>query len=327
MKILAVDDDGISLELLNECLSGGGYEQVTLMSCPASAMKALHQSVIAYDCILLDIEMPSQTGIELCAEIRRLPRYRNTPILIITKRQDRAAIERAFAHGATDYITKPFEFFEVLTRIRIAERLVQERQAAIDSYMAVQNVAAWTPSKTTSNTNRKPAITVAPSASPVRDDDFLSLSVFQNYLEQAVRADGARIDLIAIKLRNIEQLFATTTAGEFLLFLRTAAAAIKAIFGAREPFLAHAGKGMFLCAISGADDLDPAAAEAAIMTRLGQDMPAELSYAGKETRPVVGPALSLTTTPKLNFKRAAKAATARAENRETDLNALDSLTG
>ncbi len=140
MKILAVDDDGIALNLLQECLTKGGYKYMTLMSSPVGVVKTLEDTAIPYDCILLDVEMPEINGIDLCLEIRQLAGYRNTPILMITKRSDHKSVKRAFENGATDYITKPFEFFEVLTRIKVAEQLVQERQAAIDSYMAVKSI-------------------------------------------------------------------------------------------------------------------------------------------------------------------------------------------
>lgn len=316
MKIIAVDDDGVSLDLLKECLSEGGYEHLTLMSSPTEALNAITNTAIAYDCILLDVEMPEKDGIELCGDIRRLPRYRNTPILMITRNKDRDAVQQAFANGATDYITKPFEFFEVLTRIKVAERLVQERQAAIDSYIAVQNVTARKPETAQMSITRKPDLPLTDEQLQITGKELLSLSVFQNYLEQVTRADGCQINLIALKIRNIDRIFANTGAAEFVKFLKTAAGAITHEFRPEKAFLTHLGNGMFLCATPGIEAFDASVVETGIVRRMErQDLP-QVCRKEVPLEIITGAPLELGTTPKLNFKRAVKAATARAEQRD-----------
>ncbi len=329
MKIIAVDDDGISLELLNECLTGGGYEHVTLMSSPLKALKAIQNTAIAYDCILLDVEMPEKDGIQLCADIRRLERYRNTPILMITKYKDHAAVEQAFANGATDYITKPFEFFEVLARIRVAGRLIQERQAAIDSYIAVQGLAGERAARTEHSTTWQPESPANAEPLKLASEKLLSLSVFQNYLEQVTRADACKINLMAIKIRNIEQIFASTTAVEFVGFLETTAAVISDEFKPEKAFLTHMGNGIFMCAVRGVYDHASTATEAAILRRLAKQKLPRVCQNEILMEIIIGNPLTLTTTPKLNFKRAVKAATARVDMRDADLRelSLNALSG
>lgn len=319
MKIIAVDDDKVSLDLLDQCLREGGHEHVSLAASADEALRMLDDTAIAYDCILLDIDMPEKNGIELCADIRRMGRYRNAPILMITRRKDRTAIEQAFANGATDYITKPFEFFEVLTRIKVAERLVQERQAAIDSYIAVQSIASTTPAAGPSPTTRKPAPALTEEQFQITSDKLLSLSVFQNYLEQVTRTEDCQTSLIALKVRHIHRIFADTDAAEFVGLLKEIAEAVIDEFTPGKVFLAHAGNGIFLCAVDGLQEFDPAAAETSILGRLEMAALPRARGAREKLEIVVGAPLPLTTTPKLNFKRAAKAATARMEQRDTDL--------
>lgn len=319
MKIIAVDDDQISLDLLNECLRQGGYEHVTLRTSPVEALATITETAIAYDCILLDVEMPEKSGIDLCADIRRQTRYRNTPILMITRHMNRTAVEAAFANGATDYITKPFEFFEVLTRIKVAERLVQERQAAIDSYIAVQGIAHQRPANEPSPTTRKPEPIVTEEQFQITGEKLLSLSVFQNYLEQVTRAEDCHINLVAIKVRRIDRIFANTDAVEFIALLKNIADAVLQEFRPAKAFMSHAGNGIFLCAIDNQQDIDPNAIEAAVLSRLKERRLPVAFQSDDRLEIVMGLPLPLTTTPKLNFKRAVKATTARMEQRDMDL--------
>lgn len=321
MKIIAVDDDDVSLDLLKFCLAGGGYEDLTLMSSPLKALEAIKDAKIGFDCILLDVEMPDKDGIQLCADIRKIARYRNTPILMITKHKKHAEVEKAFANGATDYITKPFEFFEVLTRIRVAERLVQERQAAIDSYIAVQNLENRQNEKVGAKAAaRKPELAMPAEQFQVTGDDLLAFSVFQNYLERVTRNDECQINLVVMKIANVDQIFAQTDAVEFVEFLKSAAGAMHHEAKPEKAFMTHAGNGVFLIATRGFENFDAEATEAGILSTLENG---ELPKVCRSTaRPViiVGSPLHLSTMAKLNFKRAVKAAMARMEQRETILN-------
>jgi DNA-binding response OmpR family regulator len=319
MKIIAVDDDEVSLNLLKSCLTGGGYNNLCLMSSSSDALKEIADADTAYDCILLDVEMPGKNGIQLCGDIRKIARYRNTPILMITRHKNHAAVERAFANGATDYITKPYQFFEVLTRIKVAERLVQERQAAIDSYMAVRNIEKSKRMKIKTPLAHLPDPALAAEQFQVTGDNVLSFSVFRNYLEQATRDDECEINLVAMKLTKVDQIFTKTSAADFVTFLKSGADAMRTHFSPEKTFVTHAGNGTFLCATQSFETFDATKAEGEIMALLKKyDLPPACLI---DTSPevVIAEPLHLTTTPKLNFKRAVKAVMARLEQRELDL--------
>lgn len=128
MKILAVDDDGVFLEILDQKLRSIGLDDVQLVDAPLTALRMLEQRPEAFDCILLDIEMPGMTGVELCGRIRALPAYRQTPVIMITSLADRGSIDRAFQLGASDYITKPIDSLELQARLGAVQRLVQEHK-------------------------------------------------------------------------------------------------------------------------------------------------------------------------------------------------------
>lgn len=319
MKIIAVDDDDIALDLLGECLSQGGYEDVTLVTSPIDALRIIRAPGTTYDCILLDISMPQKSGIELCADIRELDRYRSTPILMITKHHDQDAVERAFANGATDYITKPINPFEVVTRIRIAERLVLERQAAIDSYIALQNVVPSVSRPVTPRLVQAADTSATVEHLHLAGDQFLPLNVFSNYLEQIVRADDFSINLVAVKIRNVDLVFSATSATEFVKILEATAEAVIRMLKPGNAFATHAGNGVFLCAVRDLEGFEPAKMESALWERLKEVENASPSLHGQPLEVVAGTPLTLTTTQRLNFNRARRAAVARADNRETEL--------
>lgn len=316
MRIIAVDDDQTALEILKECLTQGGFGEVTYETSPKAALKKISEAPVSYDCILLDIEMPDMSGTELCSKIRALDGYQNTPILMITRHKNRVAVEAAFAKGATDYVTKPFEFFEVLTRIKVAERLVQERQAALDSYIALHSLPYDYPKDSSKLSKYKLDSDLTSEKLPVRGEKLLSLSVFRNYVEQLSRADGFEIHLITLEVKKVHYIFSKVKPAEFVEFLKIVADAAMSVLAKENAFITHAGNGIFLISIDKAGEFDPSEIEQSI-TRwvnsvgLPKIFREELSF-----EIVIGDPLVLSGSSKLNFKRAMKASIARMEQRK-----------
>ncbi|NEQ95516.1 MAG: response regulator [Cyanothece sp. SIO2G6] len=114
-EILVVDDVPANLEVLTEILSSVGYT-VAAVTSGERALKRLHAYVP--DLILLDIQMPGIDGFTTCQEIKQNPHTANIPVIFITAFSDIGNIVRGFSLGAVDYITKPFQQLELLTRIR-----------------------------------------------------------------------------------------------------------------------------------------------------------------------------------------------------------------
>lgn len=117
MKFLLVDDDEIVLTLLAESLSFLGYRDLTLLKSGREVIDLIESSSMRFDAFLLDIQMPELDGIEVCQFVAARPEYRCTPIIMLTAMSDRSYVSRAFSAGATDYITKPFDLFEIGARI------------------------------------------------------------------------------------------------------------------------------------------------------------------------------------------------------------------
>ncbi|MEQ6250219.1 response regulator [Sulfitobacter sp. HNIBRBA3233] len=122
MQLLLVDDDPMILDLLPRVLERQGYPEVKAVSSGASALEALNARNNEFDLLILDISMPVMDGITLCKKIRKLSRYRDVPIVMLTANSDLSSVERAFAAGANDYITKPFALGDIGKRIELTAR-------------------------------------------------------------------------------------------------------------------------------------------------------------------------------------------------------------
>ena len=119
-RLLAVDDDPLILELLQALLEPSGMD-VTTLNDPLRFEDVLND--ISPDLLVLDVDMPGMTGIDLCRLARSNPRWSDVPVIFLTARTDAATVKTIFAVGGDDYITKPIVGPELLARIAIrAER-------------------------------------------------------------------------------------------------------------------------------------------------------------------------------------------------------------
>lgn len=127
-SITIVDDDLVLLEGLNALLSRSKMK-VTTLSEPSRFWDTLETS--KPDLLILDLDMPTYNGIELCRAVRTDPHWANLPIMFLSAHTAKAAIDRVFAAGADDFITKPASATELVTRIiNRLERIEQQRYSA-----------------------------------------------------------------------------------------------------------------------------------------------------------------------------------------------------
>ena len=114
-SILVVDDTPANIGFLLETLSKAGYR----VRVATDGESALEQAQYAPPClVLLDVMMPGLDGFETCRRLRRLPKLAPIPVIFMTALSDAQDKVRAFEAGANDYITKPFQYEEVLARVQ-----------------------------------------------------------------------------------------------------------------------------------------------------------------------------------------------------------------
>ena len=114
-KILIVDDDFLITGLMQSLVTIDKHEAI-IVNDSAEAMGVAHS--VNPDVITLDLMMPRLSGYDLCQLLRADPKFDKTPIIIISAKEDTQSKEKAFALGANEYITKPFDIDHFLKTIR-----------------------------------------------------------------------------------------------------------------------------------------------------------------------------------------------------------------
>ncbi|MEK3725706.1 hybrid sensor histidine kinase/response regulator [Paenibacillus sp. FSL H8-0034] len=113
--ILAVDDDPVNLMILKEVLTHEAYNIVTA----TSAVEALTiLDTQEWDLIIADVMMPQMSGYELTQTIRKRFSMSELPVLLLTARNRPEDIEFGFLAGTNDYVTKPMDTMELMSRVR-----------------------------------------------------------------------------------------------------------------------------------------------------------------------------------------------------------------
>jgi len=142
--ILVVDDNPDNIRFLSRLLSEQGYRVRKAINAEL-ALNAIRFS--KPDLILLDILMPNTNGYQLCEQIKSDPDYRTIPIIFVSALGNELDKKRAFQVGGNDYITKPLQVSEILSKINIQLSLLnlqdlltqeaQARQKAEENYRSI----------------------------------------------------------------------------------------------------------------------------------------------------------------------------------------------
>jgi DNA-binding response OmpR family regulator len=112
--ILVVDDNPVNLDLLSNMLLDRNY-RVRVATNGRRAIAAA--SSRAPDLVMLDINMPEMDGYEVCVELKRNETTQDVPVIFISALDEAMDKVHAFEVGGADYVTKPFQFEEVVARI------------------------------------------------------------------------------------------------------------------------------------------------------------------------------------------------------------------
>ena len=116
-KILVVEDNADQVELLRFNLKKAGFAVGTALDGIEALKKA--RSLLP-DLVLLDLMLPELDGLAVCEVLRRDPTTASVPIIMVTAMSSQLARLTGMEAGAADYITKPFNIKDLLTRIEIA---------------------------------------------------------------------------------------------------------------------------------------------------------------------------------------------------------------
>ncbi len=118
--IYVIDDSETACEHIKKTLNALEYSVTTSLSGKDALTKLAENPP---DAIILDLFMPEMNGIEVIKKLRVLDKTRDIPIIIVTVSDKNQDLKKALDTGAIDYITKPFDEIELLSRLNVALRL------------------------------------------------------------------------------------------------------------------------------------------------------------------------------------------------------------
>ncbi|MBC8283558.1 MAG: response regulator [Nitrospinae bacterium] len=127
MKILIVDDTPANIDVLRKFMTESGYD-ISIAPDGKIALKIINNS--KPDLILLDVMMPGIDGFEVCRHLKENDDTKDIPVIFVTAKTETSDIVQGFQVGGVDYITKPFEREEVLSRVKThlkIQNLIKEK--------------------------------------------------------------------------------------------------------------------------------------------------------------------------------------------------------
>lgn len=128
MKVLLVDDSALSRKVQVKVLREVGVDSVLEAKNGLEALERLKEVAFAVDLLLTDWNMPGMDGVALIQAVRKDPRGRGLPVIVVSSEFDPARVGQALAAGANSYVTKPFHK-DVLARKISSARGVAELAA------------------------------------------------------------------------------------------------------------------------------------------------------------------------------------------------------
>ena len=126
-RILVVDDNAENIRVIGSILRQNGFN-VGYAIDGQQALDILQGIEVAFDLLLLDVNMPGINGFEVCQEIRRMERFNELPVIFLTANTETEQIVKGFSSGGQDYVTKPFHADELLARIATHIELREKRE-------------------------------------------------------------------------------------------------------------------------------------------------------------------------------------------------------
>jgi len=118
MKILIVDDEPVSREVLRKILQSQPEHQTTVAAGGSEAWALLDDTSRYFDVVFLDITMPPPDGLEVLRRIRQSPLLKSVRVILCTAASDRATVVSAIKLGANNYLVKPCTEASVLKKLQ-----------------------------------------------------------------------------------------------------------------------------------------------------------------------------------------------------------------
>lgn len=115
LKILIIDDNMANILLLSKMLKIAGYNNIKTLADSREILDTV--SKYMPNLILLDFRMPFMDGLEVINTLKSVTGYEDIPVIMISAENDKEYYDKALTNGATDFITKPFNYSDIILKI------------------------------------------------------------------------------------------------------------------------------------------------------------------------------------------------------------------
>lgn len=288
LAILIVDDEPDLCTLVSLALQSTGKCDVVSAGNAREGLRAVDERTVPFDLVLLDIQMPDTTGVELCTILRKTPGYEQVPILMLTAMTERRFLQDAFAAGADDYIAKPFDLDDVKARLMRARQIGQTRArlrgSSAEAFGSSRNAA---PRETIRDLEDAVSL---PSASR-----FVTREAFEVFALQSAHRPGTPLIFQALRIAGSHDLFTRLGADTFQQVVEEVGGLLSRLSEDKTAIHAHLGNGMFVTVRTGKSSLGSASVDEAIG---GNARLRELTHGAPPLRVVVGEDVRVVGTSK-----------------------------
>jgi CheY-like chemotaxis protein len=304
MKILAISSDPHITQLIAAIAIKIRSPEVIAAQSIEDALVALAEAACPFDCLVLDIAMHQDATTQFCSCVRNIPAYHRIPFIILAGINERQQLEAALQAGATDYVTKPVDSFELATRLRAAAAMVdllQEASSLSPLHRGLTDVGDL--------------VDLSDEVAIEGVENLVHLAELTTHLLQLSPTGLQSSQVVVVKIDQIEAIFARSSPAEFLYALSETANAIGEVFKIFRYLIAYAGRGHFVV-MSNKAHLEPSASiedevqglidERHLEYDDGKPMAIDVSI-GNPVRPTI--------TMKRRITNTVNRAIARAENR------------
>ncbi|MEP2534185.1 response regulator [Shimia sp.] len=305
MKILAVDDDESIRELLTEAVAAKTSHSLQTAPSGPEAIRMIARETEPFDCFLLDIQMPVMDGITLCSKIRKTKGYARKPIIMLTAMSQKKYIDSAFAAGATDYVTKPFDFLELFSRINVAEKLASEQMRVNEGISEMSALKRDLLENAAHSLNEPVEISGV--------TQVVGYVAFENYIMQLSRASLLRASVFSVKIAGVERLFDSVSHLSFKQMITDIASEAVSVFADNNALATYRGNGVFLVIAPKMGHFSHTKFEVDLNSRL--DFVPSLHVEGQNVKTCVGEPVSMRSLTKAGALFSLQKASANAEQR------------
>src|SRR5579872_3984558 len=137
-RVAIVDDDAAIRRLVRLLLKRSGYETLEYETGTSARQELTKRD---WDLAILDRRLPDMDGLRLCQELKATPEFKSRYVIMLTGEAEQEDKVQGLDLGADDYITKPFQYPELLARIRAARRIVDLQKELMETNKRLERLS------------------------------------------------------------------------------------------------------------------------------------------------------------------------------------------